>query len=59
MALPSRSIVALFLLLAASTTLAQAQPNWVLYAPKGPGFRVELPMQPKINSANIKPAIVD
>ena len=59
MALPSRGIVALFLLPAAPPPSAQAQPNWVLYAPKGPGFRVELPMQPKINSANIKPAIVD
>ena len=54
MALPSRSIVALFLLLTASMASAQAQSNWVLYAPKGPGFRVELPMQPKVNSANIK-----
>jgi hypothetical protein len=49
-----RSGAALCLLLTASMVSAQAQSNWVLYAPKGPGFRVELPMQPKVNTANIK-----
>ena len=54
MALPRRSLAALFLFAAASMATARAQSNWILYAPKGPGFRVELPMEPKVNNANIK-----
>jgi hypothetical protein len=53
MALLSRGI-ALLLLLTTSVAWGEGRSNWVLYAPKGPGFRVELPTQPTVNNANIK-----
>jgi hypothetical protein len=53
MALFNRSIV-LFMLLVASATTAQGRSNWVVFAPKGPGFRVELPMEPTVNSGDVK-----
>jgi hypothetical protein len=54
MGLLNRGIAALVLLLAASAASAQGRSNWFVYAPKGPGFKVELPAQPTITSGNIK-----
>jgi hypothetical protein len=53
MTLLSRCI-ALFMLLTASVAWAEGRSNWVLFAPKGPGFRVELPGQPTVKNADIK-----
>jgi hypothetical protein len=53
MALVGRTI-ALFMLLATSVAFAQGQSNWMVYTPKGPSFRIELPMQPTVQNAKIK-----
>ena len=47
-------IIALILLLIASAASAQARSNWIVYAPKGPGFSVELPTEPTVNSTTVK-----
>ena len=47
-------IIALIILLIASATSVQARSNWIVYAPKGPGFRVELPAEPSVNSSTVK-----
>jgi hypothetical protein len=53
MTLVSRWIVLLMVLVASAAT-AQGRSNWVVYVPKGPGFRVELPMEPTVKSADVK-----
>ena len=53
MTLLSRCI-ALLMLLTASVAWAEGRSNWVLFAPKGPGFRVELPGQPTVKNADVK-----
>ncbi len=40
-------------LMAASGALAESS-NWVMFAPKGPGFHMELPAQPAVNSGDVK-----
>jgi hypothetical protein len=47
-------IIALIMLLVASATSVQARSNWIVYAPKGPGFQVELPTEPSVNSSTVK-----
>jgi hypothetical protein len=46
--------IALVMLLVASGAWAQARSTWVVFAPKGPGFKIELPMQPTMESHKMK-----
>jgi len=53
MTLLIRGIV-LLMLSAAALSPAQGRSNWIMFAPKGPGFRIELPTQPTVKSADVK-----
>jgi hypothetical protein len=52
MTLFSRAI-ALLAVLAVSVATAEARSDWVVFAPKGPGFHVELPTEPTVKSGPV------